>query len=196
MWRQSMATLGRFGAEDGPSPLEGLNPDGLAKGVQVALSSGLIDELDWLAAPAAGVALYALAAALPPGPEQREIGRRVVARLHGGTAETFVAMATRMAHGTGKGLGSPAVRARVALVCDLPFAAGVRDGALALGLASGRELAREWFVGPSTGSLTGRRFAARLIERAAREVATRALSGDDHALRVFRSDAIKEAWQR
>jgi len=195
-WRQSMATLGRFGVDEGPSPLEGLNPDALAKAVHTALGAGLVDDLDWLAAPAAGVALYALAAALPPGPEQRELGRRVVARLHGGTAETFVAMATRMAVGSGKGLGNPAVRARVELVCDLPLAAGIRDGALALGLASGRDLAREWLTGPSTGSLQGRRFAARLLERAAREAATRALAGDDHALRVFRSDAVKEAWQR
>jgi hypothetical protein len=195
-WRQSIATLGRASADDGPSPLEGLNPDALAKGVAVALSSGLVDDIDWLAPTAAGVALYALAAALPVGPEQRELGRRVVARLHGGSAETFVAMATRMALGSGKGLGSAAVRARLELVCDLPFAAGIREGALALGLASGRELAREWFEAPSTGSLQGRRFTARLIERAAREAATRASNGDDHALRVFRSDAMKEAWQR
>lgn len=195
-WRQSMATLGRFGAEDGPSPLEALNPDALARGVQAALAAGLVDDLDWLAAPAAGVALYALAAALPVGTEQRELGRRVVSRLHGGNAETFVAMATRMALSGGKGLGSAAVRARVGLVSDLPLAAGVRDGALALGLASGRELAREWLGAPSTGSLHSRRFAARLIERAAREVSRRALSGEDHALRVFRSDAVKEAWKR
>lgn len=191
-----MATLGRSAAQDGPSPLEGLNPDALAKGVAVALSSGLLDDVDWLAPAAAGVALYALAAALPIGAEQREVGRRVVARLHGGNAETFVAMATRMALGSGKGLGSGAIRARLELVCDLPLSAGIRDGALALALASGRELAREWFINPSTGSLQGRRFAARLTERAAREAATRAQAGDDHALRVFRSDAMKEAWQR
>lgn len=196
IWRQSVATLGRTSADAGPSPLEGLNPDALAKGIGAAIQGGLLDDVDWLAPPAAGVALYSLAAALPPGPEQRDLGRRVVARLHGGNAETFVAMATRMAVGTGKGLGSSAVRARVELVCDLPISAGVRDGALALGLASGRELAREWYTQPSTGSLPERRFTARLIERAAREAATRALAGDDHALRVFRSEAIKEAWQR
>ena len=68
-WRQAIAALARA-PMDGPSPLDGLHPEALGRGVHAAMISGLVDDLDWLAAPAAGVALYALAAALPP-----EIGR-------------------------------------------------------------------------------------------------------------------------
>ncbi|WP_394828761.1 protein kinase domain-containing protein [Pendulispora albinea] len=195
-WRQAMATLARVSAENGPSPLDGLHPDALVRVVKVALGDDLLDDLDWLAPSASGAALYALAAALPPGPEQREVGRRVLARLNTANAETFVAMATRMALGSGKGLGTSAVRARVGLVLELPLALGVRDGPLAHGLCSSRELMREWIVIPSTGSLHARRMAARLLERAAREAATRAQQGDDHALRVFHASGLQEAWRR
>src|SRR5207302_1749656 len=119
---------------------------------------GLLDDLDWLAAPAAGAALWALAAALPVGVEQREVGRRVLARLNAANAETVCAMATCMATGTGKGLGSPGVRARIALVVEVPIATGLADGPLALGLCTGRDLAREWIATPSTGSLPARRL--------------------------------------
>ncbi|HEX8792191.1 MAG TPA: serine/threonine protein kinase, partial [Polyangiaceae bacterium] len=195
-WRQSMATLARAVAEDGPRPLEGLHPEGLVLGVRAALISGLVDDLDWLAPAAAGAALYELASALPLGGEQRELGRRVLARLNAADAATFVAIAWRMALGAGKGLGSAPVRARVALVTELPISLGVSDGPLAFAIAARRELAREWIGVPSTGSLASRRLAARLIERAAREAARRASYGDDHGLRVFRSDAVSQAWQR
>lgn len=195
-WRQSMATLARAVAEDGPRPLEGLHPEGLVLGVRAALTSGLVDDLDWLAPAAAGAALYELASALPLGAEQRELGRRVLARLLAADAATFVAMAWRMALGAGKGLGSAPVRARLALVTELPISLGVSDGPLAFAIAARRELAREWIAVPSMGSLASRRLAARLIERAAREAARRASYGDDHGLRVFRSDAVSQAWQR
>jgi len=195
-WRQAMATLARVSVQNGPSPLDGLHPDALVKVVKVALRDGLVDDLDWLAPPASGAALYALAAALPPGAEQRDMGRRVLARLNTANAETFVAMATRMALGSGKGLGTSAVRARVGLVVELPLALGVRDGPLALGLCASRELAREWIVMPSSGSLHARRMAARLVERAAREAVTRAQQGDDHAMRVFATNGLQEAWRR
>jgi len=195
-WRQSMATLARAVAEDGSRPLEGLHPEGLVLGVRAALGAGLVDDLDWLAPEAAGAALYELASALPLGPEQRELGRRVLARLMAADAATFVAIAWRMALGAGKGLGSAQVRARVALVTELPISLGVSDGPLAFAIAARRELAREWIGIPSTGSLASRRLAARLIERAAREAARRASYGDEHGLRVFRSDAVSQAWQR
>lgn len=195
-WRQAMATLARAVAEDGPRPLEGLHPEGLVFGVRAALGAGLVDDLDWLAPAAAGAALYELASALPLGIEQRELGRRVLARLMAADAATFVAIAWRMALGAGKGLGSAQVRARVALVTELPISLGVSDGPLAFAIAARRELAREWIGVPSTGSLASRRLSARLIERAAREVARRASYGDDHGLRVFRSDAVSQAWQR
>ena len=61
--------------------------------------------------------------------EQRELGRRVLARMLAGNAETFTAMATIMAQTAGKGLSSPAIRARVALVTELPIAHGIAESA-------------------------------------------------------------------
>lgn len=195
-WRQSMAAMARASSEDGPGPLEGLHPEALLAGVRAALQSGLVDDLDWLAPAAAGSALYELASALPVGFEQRELGRRVLARLVAANAPTFAAIARRMALGAGKGFASPAIRARVALVTELPIALGVNDGPLALAIASRRDLARDWIATPSTGSLPSRRLAARLIERAASEAAKKATLGDDHSLRVFKSDAVALAWER
>jgi hypothetical protein len=195
-WRQSITALAQVAAEEGPGPLEGLNPEALGAGVRMALQAGFVDDLDWLAPAPAGLALYELASALPLGGEQRELGRRVLARIVGADAETFVAIARRMALGTGKGLASAAMRARVALVTELPISLGVNDGPLALAIASRRDLAREWIAVPSTGSLSSRRLAARLIERAAWEAARRAAHGDDYSLRIFRSDAVSQAWDR
>jgi hypothetical protein len=195
-WRQSMAALARATSEEGPGPLEGLHPEALVQGVRAALHAGLVDDLDWLAPAAAGAALFELASALPVGAEQRELGRRVLARLMAADAETFVAVARRMAMSSPKGLGSAAIRARVALVVELPISLGIADGPLALAIAARRESARDWIAEASTGSLPSRRLAARLIERAALEAARRASHGDDHSLRVFRSDAVAPAWKR
>jgi len=195
-WRQSMAALARATAEEGPGPLEGLHPDALQAGVRAALHAGLVDDLDWLAPAAAGSALYELASALPLGPEQREVGRRVLARLLAADAETFVGIARRMARGGGKGLATPGMRARVALVTELPIGLGIADAPLALAIASRRDLAREWISDASTGSLPSRRLAARLLERAAREASRRASYGDEHSLRAFRGDAVAAAWER
>jgi hypothetical protein len=195
-WRQSMAALARATTEEGPGPLEGLHPEALVQAVRAALHAGLADDLDWLAPAAAGAALFELASALPVGAEQRELGRRVLARLMAADAETFVAIARRMAMSSPKGLNSSAVRARVALVVELPIGLGVSDGPLALSIAARRESARAWIAEASTGSLPSRRLAARLLERAALEAARRASQGDDHSLRVFRSDAVAPAWKR
>jgi hypothetical protein len=191
-----MTALARAGAEEGPSLLDGLHPDAVGRAVKEAIAAGLMDDLDWLAPSAAGVALYDLAAALPPGSEQRELGRRVLARLLAANAETFAAIATRMAQTSGKGLSAPGVRARIALVTELPIGWGVPDGPLALALVSRRELAREWIGNASTRSLPARRLAARLLERAAREAAKRAAQSDLHALRAFASDAVRDGWAR
>jgi hypothetical protein len=195
-WRQSMAALARASTEDGPGPLEGLHAEALLAGVKAALGAGLADDLDWLAPAAAGAALYELAAALPVGPEQRELGRRVLARMRAADAATFAVIARRFALAGGRGLASPGMRARVALVMDLPLTGAVQDGPLALALASRRDLAREWIGAPSTGSLPERRLAARLIERAALEAARRAAQGDKHGLRVFKGGAVASAWER
>ncbi len=191
-----MAALSRAPSEGGPGPLEGLHPDVLLKGVQAALANGLVDDLDWLSPQAAGIALYSLAAALPVGTEQRELGRRVLARMLAGNAETFTAMVTIMAQTAGKGLSSPSIRARVGLITELPIAHGIADGPLALALVSRREYAREWVAAPSTRSLPARRLAAKILERAAREAARRAQMGDTHALRVFVGDTVRVAYNR
>jgi hypothetical protein len=195
-WRQSMTALGQAPAEEGPGPLEGLDRDALTAGVRAALEDGLVDDLDWLGSAPAGSALYELASALPVGPEQRELGRRVLARIVSADAVTFVAIAQRMALGVGKGFATPGVRARVSLVAELPLSLGVNDGPLALAIVSRRDLAREWIALPSTGSLPSRRLAARLIERAAYEAARRASQGDDYSIRTFRSEAVAPAWDR
>lgn len=194
-FRQAVASLARAGAFDGPSPLDGIAPAVLAEGVRSALESGFFDDLDWLSPASAGVALYELGAALPPGNEKRELGRRVLARLNEGTAEVFAAIATRMALGTRKGLGGGPIRARVGLL----FAAApsaVDAGPLAYTLVSRRELAREWIAQPSTGSLPARRLAARILERAAVVAARRASAGDDFAPRVFTTEAVASPFAR
>lgn len=196
LWRQAVAALSRVTLDGGPGPLEGLHPDVLVKGVNAALFDGLVDDLDWLSPAAAGVALYTLAAALPVGIEQRELGRRVLARMLAGDAETFTAIATSMAQSGGKGLSHPGVRARVALVTELPLAHGIADGPLALALVSRREFQRDWVTGPSTRSLPARRLVAKILERAAREAARRAQMGDAHALRVFLGDTVRTAYNR
>jgi hypothetical protein len=191
-----MAALSRANLEEGPGPLEGLHPDVLLRGVSAALAAGLADDLDWLSPSAAGVALYTLAAALPVGTEQRELGRRVLARMLAGDAGTFTAIATSMAQSAGKGLGSANVRARVALITELPLSHGIADGSLALALVSRREFQRDWVSIPSTRSLPARRLTAKILERAAREAARRAQMGDTHALRVFLSETVRGAYNR
>jgi hypothetical protein len=194
VWRQMLATLAQ--PSDGPGPLEALHPDAIQAAVKTALTDGLLDDTDWLAESAAGAALYELAAAVPPSNEQRELGRRVAARLLQGSAETFTAIATRMALGTGKGLAAAHVRARVALVTELPLSLAVADGPMCLALVSRRQLARDFIVQPSMASLPARRSASRIIERAAREAATRAQQGDDHAMRAFSSEGVAQAFER
>ena len=195
LWRQAMAALSRA-TDDGPGPLEGIHPDVLVKGVSAALGAGLVDDLDWLSPSAAGIALYTLAAALPVGTEQRELGRRVLARMLAGNAETFTAIATTMAQSGGKGLTTPAVRARVAIVTELPLAHAIADGPLAHALLSKREFQRDWVSLPSTKSLPARRLAAKILERAAREAARRAQMGDAHGMRVFLSETVRAAYNR
>ena len=196
LFRQGLATLAAAAQEHRPVPLEGLAPDELAQAVRAALDARLVDDLSFLARPAAAAALFELGAALPVGPEKRDLGRRVLVQLHEGDGATFVALATVMALGARHGLSGAAMRARVALALDLPPGLGVHADALALALIARRELEREWLTGPSMGSLPSRRLAARLIERAAREAARRAGAGDDGGLRILSLPAVEAAWHR
>ncbi|MEJ7733634.1 MAG: hypothetical protein WKG00_31120 [Polyangiaceae bacterium] len=188
-FRQSLAALAIEAAADGPGPLDGLNPESLLRFARVAMGDGLFDDLSWLSPAAASVALYEIAGALPLGNERRELGRRVLAQLYEGNASTFVAVATRMAAGSGRGLSGAGVHARVSLCAALPPASDVRVGPLALALVSRRELSREWVGAAATGSLPERRQAARRIERAAREAVRRAGTGDEQAKRLFQGTA-------
>ncbi len=196
LWRQSMATLAAEIAQQRPVPLEGFDPGMLRRSVQAALAMNLLDDLDFLSGPAAAAALYELAAALPDGGERREIGRRILERLYEGNAPTFVALATQMAVGSPKALSGAPVRARVALSLDLPLGAGTQADRLALALISRREVEREWLSLPSIGSLSSRRLAARLLERASREAARRSSQGDDSGLRAFQTESVQNAWNR
>ncbi|WP_437960142.1 protein kinase [Sorangium sp. So ce119] len=208
LFRQTIASIALVDALEGSTPLDSLSPDGLLRSVQTAMADGLLEDLSWLAPAAASVALYEIAGALPHGPERRELGRRVLNQLYAGNAATFVALATRMAAGSARGLSGAGIRARVMLSLWLPAGTDVPVDPLALLLASRRELSRDWIAAPSTGSLPERRLAARLLERAAREATRRAMQGDDLPLRVFRNvsdgrrrdldrsaDGIALAWQ-
>ena len=196
-WRQGMATLARLVVDERrPVPLEGLDPDALLRSLEVAVEGGLVEKLDWLSGPAAAAALYEVAAALPSSPIKRQLGRMVLQRLRKGDAATFVSVATQLALGSQRALSGRSMRARVALALSLPIGTVNNVDALALALISRQDSSREWLRSPATGSLPSRRLAARLLERAAREAARRAAEGDDAGVRVFCTEAVREAWDR
>ena len=152
-FRQALAALGQHMRVTGPPPLDGADPESLARACRVALEANRADDLDFIAPGPATVALYEIMMALPVGPERREIGRRVLTRLYEGTAGTFAAVATRMALGSGKALEPATMRARVGLVIDVPIGSGVDGDALALTLATRRALAERWMVRPRLASV-------------------------------------------
>ncbi|MBW2224714.1 MAG: serine/threonine protein kinase, partial [Deltaproteobacteria bacterium] len=196
-WRQGIATLARTVVDErSPVPLEGLDPEALLQSLEVAIEGRLVEKLDWLSGPAAAAALYELAAALPSSPVKRQLGRIVVQRLREGDAATFVAVATQLALASQRTLGGRSIRARVALALSLPLGTVNNVDALALALISRQDSSRDWLLAPATGSLPSRRLAARLLERAAREAARRAAEGDDTGVRVFCTEAVREAWDR
>ena len=211
VFRQSLAQLALAAQTDAPGPLDGRHPERLLHAVITAREDGFLDDLDFLAPEAASVGLYELASALPLGPERRDLGRRVLAQLFEGNARTFVAIATRMAATSSRALTGGGARARIAVSVHLPRWTDVPADALALALASRRDLARTWIGTPSTGSLPERRLAARMLERGAREIARRAQQGDPSGLRLLRhvsraaahrrhfdlfADPIAGAWHR
>lgn len=192
-----MAALARsVTSQSRPVPFEGFDPDALLCSVQFAIDSKLIDDLSFLSAPAAAAALYELAAALPASHAKRELGKRVLHRLRGGNATTFIALATRLALGSPKALSGPGLHERMALSLELPIGYDAPSDAFALALVSRKELEHEWLTQPSTGSLPQRRLAARLLERAAREAAIRHAEGDDSGIQVFNLPRVRLAWTR
>ncbi|HEX5660026.1 MAG TPA: serine/threonine protein kinase, partial [Polyangiales bacterium] len=194
-FRRALANLAQA-ASKRALPLEGLDPELLAGGVQSALSAGLFEDLSWLSAPSAASALYEIASALAPSPLREQLNRRVIDQLAQADATTFVALATSLAQNGNSGLSSGRMRSRVALALSLPIGSGARVDALALALISQPEHARVWVEEPSMGSLPSRRLAARLLERAAREAARRWATGDDVGLRALETASVQAAWQR
>jgi len=185
IFRQTITELG-IDASSGPLGLAGVDPRALARSMQTAWSDALLDDLDFIAPAAAAVALYQIAGALPLGAERRQIGRKVLAHLYKGNVDTFASVAARMALGSIKPLTGAGIRARVSLALSLRGSNDAAVDRLALAIVTRRELAANWVAIAATGSLPERRLAARLLERAAREAARRAGSGDAHSLKIFR----------
>ncbi len=195
-FRQAVAALGATTRITGPPPLDDVDGKDLVRAVGVALEAGLCDELDWITPGKAAVALFELSSALPPGRERRELGRRVFARLYEGNAETFAAVAARMALGNARPLEAPTLRARVGLVLDMPIGSSINADPLALAIASRRELTTQWIGAASTGALPARRLAAKLLEHAAREALTMAQQGDQQPRRVLVDGFNRPALER
>jgi hypothetical protein len=194
-WRQAVAALGYSASSAGPPPLDGIAPEVLLKAAQIALETGLADDLEFVAPGPAAVALYEMSAALPLGRERRELGRRVFARLYEGTAATFATVAARMALSSGKPFDAATLRARVGLVFDLPIGCGVNADALALTLVTRREMRERWLDKARTGTLPARRLAAKLVEHAAREAVFRAQQGDPYPNVLLLSEPIRSIYE-
>ncbi|MEP7050398.1 MAG: serine/threonine-protein kinase [Pseudomonadota bacterium] len=194
-FRQAITALGQSSGASGPPPLDGILPEVLSRVVGLALETGLVDDLDWIAPGPAAVALYEITAALPQGKPRRELGRRVFARVYEGSASTFAAVAARMALSSGKPLEAATIRARISLLFDLPAGSSVNADALALTLVTRRELRERWLDRARSGTLPARRLAAKLMEHAAREAVVRAQQGDPHAKNLLLSEPVHSVYQ-
>ncbi|MCS6857438.1 MAG: protein kinase, partial [Sandaracinaceae bacterium] len=195
-FRQAFSTLAACSAELIPAPLDGIDPSALLESVRFALGAGFFDDLSWLSEAHAAAAMYEIAWMLPASEEKRELGRRVLQKLYGGNAAVFVLLATQLARSSKYGLAGRGIRARVALALDLPIGEAVGVDALALTLIARSDLESEWLTKPSQGALPSRRLAARLLDRAAREVVRRVARGDKSVLSIFERHSIKTAWDR
>jgi hypothetical protein len=193
-WRQAVAALGYSAGHAGP-PLDGIAPEVLIRATQVALETGLVDDLEFVAPGPAAVALYEMSAALPLGRERRELGRRVFARLYEGTAATFATVAARMALSSGKPFEAATLRARIGLVFDLPIGCAVNADALALTLVTRREMRERWLERARSGTLPARRLAAKLLEHAAREAVFRVQQGDSFPRDQLLSEPIRSIYE-
>ena len=194
-FRQAITALGQSSGASGPPPLDGIAPEVLSRVMGIALDSGLVDDLDWIAPGPAAVALYEITAALPQGKPRRELGRRVFTRVYEGTAGTFAAVAARMALSSGKPLEATQIRARISLLFDLPVGSSVNADALALTLVTRRELRERWLDRARSGTLPARRLAAKLIEHAAREAVVRAQQGDAYPKDLLLAEPVRGIFQ-
>lgn len=195
-WRQIIASLGQGIRVEGPSPLDTIGTETVVGAVRVALDAGLVDDLEWIEPRQSAVALYELTSALPAGRERRELGRRVFSRVYEGTASTFNAVAVRIALSAARSLDTPALRARVSLLMDLPTGSTVNPDALALALVVRRENFERWVSRPSAGALSARRLAARILEHATREAALRSQQGDSYPKRLLLGSDVQSVFRR
>jgi eukaryotic-like serine/threonine-protein kinase len=193
--RQGLAMLAEI-AEREPAPLEGLAPESLLLSVRVALSDGLLGNIDWLSPASAAIALFELAQALPAGAERRELGRRVLTRLREADRDTFVRLLIALARSSPKIVASEGLRARLEVVLAAPLTAPGTIGELAIGLLAQPALAQSWVEEPACGSLPGRRLAARILAHGAREAVRRHDTGDRGGVRVLARPAIRAALAR
>lgn len=193
--RQALAILAEI-AEREPAPLEGLPEDQLLLSVRTVLSDGLFAELDWLSPASAAISMFELAQALPPSPERRELGRRVLTRLRAADRDTFVRLLIALARTSPKIVASDGLRARLEVVLAAPLTAPGMIGELAIGLLAQPTLAQSWVEEPCTGSLPGRRLAARLLAHGAREAVRRYDLGDRGGVRVFARAGLRESLAR
>jgi hypothetical protein len=194
-WRQALTALGELGRVDGPPPLDGLPLPSLLRAVQIALETGLVDDLEWAAPERAAVALYEMTSTVPAGRERTALGRRVYSRLYSGTAATFAAVATRMAFNSGKPLETPALQARVHLLYSLPIGSSTNADALALTLVARRDLFERWIAHTSGSTLPSRRMAAIILERAAREIVRCTEQGDPGPLARFMDPSVQACYK-
>src|SRR5262245_28110355 len=190
--RQGLAMLADIAARE-PAPLEGLPAEQLLRAVRAALQDGQLGEVDWLSPASAAIALFELAQALPPSPERRELGRRVLTRLREADRTTFVRLLIALARTSPKIVAGEGLRARLEVVLAAPFTAPGVIGELALGLLAQPSLAQSWVELPATGSLPGRRLAARILAHGAREAVRRQDGGDRGGVRVLARPAVRAA---
>ncbi|HTL33333.1 MAG TPA: serine/threonine-protein kinase [Kofleriaceae bacterium] len=193
--RQGLAMLAEI-SEREPAPLEGLPADQLLLAVRAALADGMLGDLAWLSPASAAIAMFELAQALPAGAERRELGRRVLTRLREADRDTFVRLLIALARTSPKIVASEGLRARLEVVLAAPLTAPGTIGELAIGLLAQPSLAQSWVEVPATGSLPGRRLAARLLAHGAREAVRRHDSGDRGGVRVLARAGLREALAR
>ncbi len=193
--RQGLAMLAQI-AEREPAPLEGLSADQLLLAVRITLGDGMLAELEWLSPAAGAIAMFELAQALPPGPERRELGRRVLIRLREADRETFVRLVIALARSAPKLLASDGLRARTEVVLSAPLTAPGAIGELALGLLAQPMLAASWVEVPAMGALPGRRLAARILAHGAREAVRRHDAGDRGGVAVMARPGIRATLDR
>ncbi len=194
-FRRALANLAAQAAQRA-FPLEGLDSIDLLASVRHALAHGLFQDLSWLSASSAALAVYELMSVLPASEERNHLNQAVSAWLADADANTFVTLATALARGTRDGLSSPDMRSRTSLALSLPIGVGVRVDELALALISQPDHVRDWVDKPSQGSLPSRRLAARLLERAAREASRRAAQRDDSGIKAIEQPLVRAAWDR